>query len=118
MANGESERGLHYVALDLETANVFFSFSFVDGSFANSQDLSSQIGFVITLVNEEKGDDDSQCKLRVNISHWSSTKYRRITRSVLASKIYGMVNGFDLLLPCRDSLTFRLETTTRTRMKP
>ncbi|KAI1000668.1 hypothetical protein K3495_g7530 [Podosphaera aphanis] len=30
-----------------------------------------------------------------NLIHWSSTKCKRVTRSILASEIYGMVNGFD-----------------------
>ena len=34
--------------------------------------------------------------LHGNIIHWSSTKCKRVTRSVLASEIYGMVGGFDL----------------------
>jgi hypothetical protein len=31
-----------------------------------------------------------------NIIHWSSTKCRRVTRSVLASELYGMAYGFDM----------------------
>lgn len=34
--------------------------------------------------------------MRGNIIHWSSTKCKRITRSVLASEVYGMVQGFDI----------------------
>jgi hypothetical protein len=31
-----------------------------------------------------------------NILHWSSTKCKRVTRSVFASELYGMVNRFDI----------------------
>ncbi|EFQ92358.1 hypothetical protein PTT_10556, partial [Pyrenophora teres f. teres 0-1] len=31
-----------------------------------------------------------------NVIHYSSTKCKRVTWSVLASEIYGMVNGFDI----------------------
>jgi hypothetical protein len=31
----------------------------------------------------------------MNILHWSSTKYKCITRSVLASELYRMAHGFD-----------------------
>ena len=31
-----------------------------------------------------------------NLIHWSSTKSKRVTRSVLASEIYAMVNGVDM----------------------
>jgi hypothetical protein len=33
---------------------------------------------------------------QANILHWSSIKYKRVTRSVLASKLYGMVHGFNM----------------------
>jgi hypothetical protein len=68
---------------------------FTDGSFANNKDLSSQIGFVLTLINESSKTDNS-FTIRGNVVHWSSTKCKRVTRSVLASEIYGMVSGFDI----------------------
>jgi hypothetical protein len=33
---------------------------------------------------------------KANIVHWSSTKCKRVTRSVLASELYGMAHGFDI----------------------
>ncbi|KAM4065230.1 Dimer-Tnp-hAT domain containing protein [Hirsutella rhossiliensis] len=42
-------RGLTYKPIDLATAKLMV---FTDGSFANNKDLSSQLGFVIALVNE------------------------------------------------------------------
>lgn len=59
---------------------------FADASFANNGDCSSQIGFVIVLVDEENN---------ANILHYSSTKCKRVTRSVLASELYAMAHGFD-----------------------
>ena len=59
---------------------------FTDASFANNADLSSQISTVLVLS------DDSN---KANILHWSSTKCKRVTRSVLASELYAMVHGFD-----------------------
>ncbi|KAM4063983.1 polyprotein [Hirsutella rhossiliensis] len=70
-------------------------FVFTDGSFANNKDLSSQIGFVIIIANETAQSTDS-FSIRGNILHWSSTKCKRVTRSVLASEIYGLTSGFDL----------------------
>ena len=75
---------------------------FTDGSFANNKDMTSQIGYVIALVNEEK--EDQVFKIKGNIIHWSSTKCKRITRSVLASEIYGLVGGFDLAYVLADTL--------------
>jgi hypothetical protein len=86
-------RGLQYVPLTLQDAKLFI---FVDGSFANNRDLSSQIGYVIVLGNESTDTDNSNFTLTGNIVHWSSTKCKRITRSVLASEIYGMANGVDI----------------------
>ena len=86
-------RGLRYIPLDLKTARLIV---FVDSSFANNRDFSSQIGFVVTLANEEANANASQFKIHGNILHWSSTKCKRVTRSVLASEIYGMVDGFDI----------------------
>ncbi|KAL0939801.1 uncharacterized protein CTRU02_206411 [Colletotrichum truncatum] len=76
---------------DVATAKIFV---FVDGSLANNTDLSSQLGFIITLANEAPA--DGQFTLTGSIVHYSSTKSKRVTRSVLASEIYGMVAGVDL----------------------
>ena len=86
------DRGLRYVPVDLINAKLIV---FVDGSFANNRDLSSQLGFVLMLVNEST-DVENTFLIRGNVIHYSSTKCKRVTRSVLASEIYGMVNGFDM----------------------
>ena len=70
-------------------------FVFVDGSFANNEDLTSQIGFIIVLGNETRYQEEGKASIWGNIIHWSSTKCKRVTRSTLASEIYGMVSGFD-----------------------
>ena len=58
---------------------------FIDSSFANNKDYSSQIGYVIVLAN------DDHC----NLLHWSSIKCRRVTRSVIALELYAIGHGFD-----------------------
>src|SRR5438552_2854002 len=85
------DRGIDYIPIDLTDAKLFV---FVDGSFANNKDLSSQIGYEIILANEST--DEDQFRIRGNLIHWSSTKSKRVTRSVLASEIYGMVAGNDM----------------------
>jgi len=60
---------------------------FTDALFTNNKDLSSQIGYVIVLANTTK---------KANIVHWSLVKCKRVTWSVLASKLYGMAHGFDI----------------------
>ena len=86
-------RGLCFKAIDLLTAKLFV---FVDGSFANNKDQSSQIGYVIVLANKHLHANINEFTIKGNIIYWSLTKCRRVIRSVLASEIYGMVNGFDL----------------------
>ena len=79
-----ADRGLKFVKLDQKTLQLLV---FTDASFANNKDLSSQIGYVIILTDAIK---------RANIVHWSSVKCKRVTRSVLASELYGMAHGFDI----------------------
>ena len=59
---------------------------FTNASFANNKDLSSQIGYILVLADGTNA----------NIIHWSSTKCKRVTRSVLASELYGIAHGFDI----------------------
>lgn len=87
------DRGIRYIPIDLHRAKLFV---FVDGSFANNKDLSSQIGYEIVLANESY--DENTFTIKGNLIHWSSTKSKRVTRSVLASEIYGMVGGVDIAM--------------------
>ena len=59
----------------------------MDASFTNNKDLSLQIGYILVLADITN---------KANIMHWSSIKCKRITRSVLASKLYAMAYGFDI----------------------
>ncbi len=74
---------LKYVKLNL--ANLQLTI-FTNSSFANNQDLFSQIDYVICFTNFK----------HVNIVHWSSIKCKRVTRSVLAAKLYAFAHDFDL----------------------
>ena len=84
-------RGLTYVKLELLTARLFV---FVNGLFANNKDLSSQIGFEIILANKTIREDEFI--LHRNLIYQSFIKSKRVKRSVLASKIYGIVAGADM----------------------
>jgi hypothetical protein len=72
------DRGIKYIALDLECTKLFV---FVDGSFANNKDFSSQISYLIIIANETKtictGNDEFTIK--GNLIHYSSTKTKRVT---------------------------------------
>ena len=86
-------RGLTFLPLNLETARLYV---FVDGSFANNRDFTSQLGFAIILANEDEINDRHEFSITGNLLHFSSTKSKRVTRSVLASEVYGMVAGVDM----------------------
>jgi hypothetical protein len=49
------DRGIKYIALDLPTAKLFV---FVDRSFANNKDFSSQIRYKLILANEMPKEDE------------------------------------------------------------
>lgn len=85
------DRGLGMVPIDLKIAKIIV---FNDGSFDNNKDLSSQIGFVIILVNEDAS--HNELTITGSFLHLTSIKCERITRSVLASKIYRIMIGFDM----------------------
>lgn len=99
------DRGLTFLPMDLTAARLYV---FVDGSFANNRDLTSQLGFAL-ILGTEKPLEEGQFKITGNLLHFSSTKCKRVTRSVLASEIYGMVAGVDIAL----ALTSTLEAIVR-----
>jgi hypothetical protein len=72
------------VPLDMSSLSLLI---FMDASFANNKDLSSQIGFVIILTDRNQS---------ANVLYWSLIKCKRVTRSVLASKLYALAYGFDI----------------------
>ena len=81
-----TSRGLWFVPLNTDKGSLKL-LVFTDSSFANNLDYSSQIGFVIVFA--DKND-------QANILHWSSVKCKRVTRSILASELYGIAYGFDI----------------------
>jgi hypothetical protein len=85
------DRGLQYIPVNFKNARLMV---FVDSSFANNKDLSSQLGFILMLVNEST--NTNTFIICGNVIHYSSTKCKRVTRSVLASEIYGIVNSFNM----------------------
>jgi hypothetical protein len=91
---------LTYISLNILTAKLFV---FVDGSFANNKDYNFQIGYEIILANEIIENDEFI--INGNLIHWSSTKSKRVTKSILISEIYGMVGGVNILFAIGFTLT-------------
>jgi len=75
---------LNFIKLDIETLQLFV---FTDFLFINNKDLLSQIGYILVLTDLLN---------KVNIVYWSLVKCKRITKSVLASKLYAIAYSFDI----------------------
>jgi hypothetical protein len=60
------------------------------------------------LVNESK-DANNTFIICGNVIYYSSTKCKRITRSVLALEIYGIVNSFDIGIAIATTLRMIIE---------
>jgi hypothetical protein len=90
------DREIRYIALDLDHKKLFV---FVNGSFANNKDFSSQIRYLIILANKTStGTGTDELAIKGNLIHYSSTKSKRITRSVLASEIYSIIGGVNMAI--------------------
>jgi hypothetical protein len=81
-----------YILLDLGIVKLFV---FINGSLSNLKDFISQIRYIIIFVNEFKR--ENKFIIKGNLINTSSTKYKYITWSNLVSKIYGMIDNFDLV---------------------
>jgi hypothetical protein len=78
-----SIRRLNFVRLNIISSFLKLMI-FIDVSFVNV-DLHSQIDYVICLTDDHKA----------NIIYWSSTKCKRVIRSVLTTELYAMTHEFD-----------------------
>ena len=88
------DRGIKYITLDLDYMKLFV---FVNSLFANNKDFSSLIRYLIILANQTPT-RVKEFEIKGNLIHYSSTKSKRVTRSILASEIYGMVRGVDIAI--------------------
>jgi hypothetical protein len=75
---------LQYVKLNQSFLQLVI---FSDSFFANNRDLFSQIDYVICLADSIN---------TTNILHWSSIKYKRVIRNVLAAELFAMIHDFDV----------------------
>jgi hypothetical protein len=78
-----ADRKLLFQNLDINPVRIV---AYSDASFANSADLSSQLGFAIFL---------SDASRKCNGINYRSYKSRRVTRSVLGSEILAFADAFD-----------------------
>lgn len=76
--------GINYVRFYLDSIVIIV---YVDAGFAANPNFSSQLGFLVTEM-EKHG--------KLNIVHYGSIKFKRITRSILSTALFAMVHGFDI----------------------
>lgn len=76
--------GLTFVPLD---KNSIVCAVFVDAGFATNADDSSQLGFIMVLMEKHNN---------ISVVYSGSLKSRRIIRSVLGAERFAMVDGFDV----------------------
>lgn len=74
--------GLSFKPMDRDTVYLRL---FIDASFANAENLRSQLGIVIVLFDEHGNN---------NLLHYGSSRCSRVTRSVMAAEHLALVYGF------------------------
>lgn len=95
---------LNFPALDIESLELRV---YADSSFANNEDLSSQIGYVVFLC-----DKHDNCAL----VSWCSKKSRRVTRSVMAAELFALSAAYDIEYSIRHTLSTLLQRTVEMRL--
>lgn len=75
--------GMRFIPLDINSLRLVL---FTDASFANADNLKSQIDFVLVLAD---GSDNA------NIIHYGSSRCKRVTRPVIAAELHALIYGFD-----------------------
>jgi hypothetical protein len=92
--------GLSFVLIDL---NIIKLYAMVNASFANNQNLSFQIGYVIVLRNETT--ENESFTVTENIVHQSFSKCKRITRNMLASEVYAIAHKINITIAIGTMIT-------------
>ena len=79
--------------INLPTTKFFI---FINKLFINNKDFNSQLKYKIIITNKSIRENDFI--IYSNFIHWSLTKSKYITQSVLALEIYGMVNRVNIVI--------------------
>ena len=73
-----------YIKLDI---NILYLLMFTDALFTNNKDLLLQIGYILVLADITN---------KANIIYQFLIKCKRVTRSILALKLYAMAYKFNI----------------------
>jgi hypothetical protein len=83
IGHDNAKEGLRFVKLDENTLRIIVM---RDASFAYADGCMSQLGFVVSLVDGQN---------RANIVHYGSQRCTRVTQSVMAAQLHGLIAGYD-----------------------
>ncbi|KAK1480114.1 hypothetical protein CCUS01_00670, partial [Colletotrichum cuscutae] len=84
-------RGLIYYLINLVVSKLYV---FINSLFISNKDLILYLGYIIILIN--KSISESEFIIYNNIIYYLLTKNKRVIRSILALKVYSIVNGVNL----------------------
>ncbi|PVH80439.1 hypothetical protein DL98DRAFT_418331, partial [Cadophora sp. DSE1049] len=82
-----------YILINFNLTKIYV---FINKSFTNNKNLSLQIRFVLAIGSETEG--STGFTFFSNIIYTSFTKYKKVTRVVLASELYIIIAGVDILI--------------------
>ena len=85
--------------INLPIAKLFI---FINGLFINNKDFSSQLGYKIIITN--KFTRENNFIIYSNLIYQSLIKSKYIILSVLASKIYRIIGGVNIVITIRTTL--------------
>lgn len=95
---------LSYRKLELESVHIRV---YSDAAFATNDDLSSQLGFLILLADEND---------RCHIIEYASKKSKRVVRSIMGGETYAFMEAFDAVYSLKDDLAALLDRKLEIRM--
>lgn len=85
-------KGLNFVIIYFQWTRLL---SHTDASFCKTNGLKSHIGFLIVMAD---GIENS------NIIHQPSSKWKGVTRSVLAEALHALIKGLDISVVIREMI--------------
>ena len=85
--------------INLPTVKLFI---FINRLFINNKDFSSQLRYKIIITN--KFTKKNNFIIHSNLIYWSLIKSKRVTQNVLASEIYKIVSGVNIVITIKTTL--------------
>lgn len=101
IAKKNHDLGLSFISLDVGSLRLAV---FADASFASNAYSISQLGFVICSANKLN---------KADIVHSSSSKTKRVTRSVKTAELFAVAHAIDFASTMRTTISSMMENNYR-----